>query len=347
MAAPRAKRPLEGKTEAPVVKRTFEQVAKAQQDLALQLLREGNREVTDNLLRGLSEPVFRILETMEGSPQLHRMLRQHRQTRDEQTEMARLVLDSAEPMDLSVSLTRMSLVPRDIVLNHLNPFLSSKDSLSLARTTQQSKRDMTGRIPLTHAVDAEEYVQQPWTGMAQRPTRFKNVRSLETLAQLPSNTVEIEFAQGFNVPLLDAQFPRSLQTLKMGQYFDQSLEGVVFPQTLQFLELAGQFNHSLVGFVFPPSLRVLIIEYCFDQSLVGVVFPDSLQTLRLRGEFNQPLVGVVFPNSLQTLELGFYFNQSLVDVIFPDSLKTLTLGGLFNQPLEDVVFPPGMVIEHV
>lgn len=351
MAAPlRVKRALE--KDAPALptaaasdkraRLVYDQVALVHLSAVEQFLKDGIEQAAEDLIEGLSDRDFEVLERVakEGaSPGVQSLLAQMHDTRADRAEVAKMIL-SQQDMDLSVSLQNMSMMPRDLVLHQANSFLSDKEASYFARSNKSTLEDMYEGYNVKGAVDAVEYLKgggRVWFGRT--PTRFKNVDSLATLFRLPAETTHIQMGYHFNGSFEGAIFPRSLEELVLGGSFRASLARVAFPDSIRTLVIKGYFNGSLVKTHLPNSLETLTLGNHYNQPLVGVKFPNSLRSLTLGSGFNQPLEGVVFSDSLQVLTFGHFFNQPLAGIVFPSLLKELTIGATFEQTFTGVVFP--------
>lgn len=340
----------------------YSQVASLQWNLVRQFLKEGNVDAAEDLLNGLSERDFATVERVAAddptSEVASNLLKQHRKTRDEHTEMASFVLETSGVVSSFKNLSR------DVMLHQANSFLTDKESNFLSQTNKQTMKDLHEGYKIKGMVNASDYFNDGWERNYaigfKAPTRFTGVQSIEMIARLPRNTTEIEMSSSFRQHMMGAHFPPRLESLFIGGGYTKSMTGVVFPSSLKRLHLdlsyvlsienveipegleelhiSGSFNDRLTKAVFPASLKCLSLSGAFNNPLVGVRLPPNLEKLHLMGRYNMSLVGVVFPESLVELKLGDDFNQSLEGVTFPDSLRVLMFGRIFNREL--VGLPP-------
>lgn len=342
-AARGAKRSLEEGVDSKA-KRIYTQVGKLHYDLVVQFLKEDNASAADDLIEGLSERAFSILQEFAvGNSRVQDILSRHQATRNDNTEMAEVVVSSFK---------NLSQMPLDIMLQQANSFLTNKEATFLSQTNKQTMKDLHEGYEMKGMVDAVEYLERdPTKGFSRPPTRFTNVTSVAMIGQLPRETTHIEIdCWCIDGSLMDANFPPHLHSLSLESVKNEHMEGVVLPSSLKRLAFTDVNRYSwftLKGVNFPPGLEELRTSGEFDQSLEDVTLPSSLKFLSLRGSYTQSLVGVKFPASLETLHLGDSYYESLEGVVFNEGLVTLKIGDAFGSPLRNVRFPASLRVLDV
>lgn len=353
----------------------YSQVASFQWNLVRQFIKENNIDAAEDLLKGLSERDFAVVEKVAADGPASKverdLLSHHRRARDEHTEMASLVLESSSHL--------LSRLPLELLHHQANSFLTDEEASHLAKTDKQTMVAMQDAYTVKGVVDAKKYLDEKRTGrdFGMPPTRFKNV-SFDAISQLPPGITHIELvplkageslvgvrfpwtlesltltydAKVTDIDLQDVVFPSTLKSLRLDVGTRVSLVGVSLPEGLEHLSLGPNFNTRLNGVVFPQGLKSLVIakesrmfiDELFDQSLVGVVFPSSLKVLKLGGGFNQSIDDVEFPPQLEVLHFGNRFNQSIASCRFPDSLLELKFGVMFRKSFRGFRFPPSLQV---
>jgi hypothetical protein len=145
---------------------------------------------------------------------------------------------------------------------------------------------------------------------------------------LPHGLRRLQFADGFDSPLLPGSIPSTVEILQLWS-FNQPLSVGVLPASLIHLMLVS-FNQPLLPGVLPATLERLLNEN-WNQPLEVGVLPASLRALTMQS-FNRPLLPGALPPGLTHCSLDA-FDRPLTAGVLPTSLKSFDVGYAYSQPL--------------